>query len=94
MIRTSNRAVRGVVLWQFAVKVDCRFVYDLATLERRKSKLPLKFPPFLDMRPFVAQGASHFETDDESLYELRGVLLHKGPSAYHGHYEAQVYDEM
>lgn len=26
------------------------------------------------------------------LYELRGVLLHKGASAYHGHYEAQVYD--
>ena len=32
MIRTSNGAVRGVVLWQFAVKVDCRFVYDLAFL--------------------------------------------------------------
>ena len=27
-----------------------------------------------------------------SLYELRGVLLHKGASAHHGHYEAQVYD--
>jgi uncharacterized UBP type Zn finger protein len=26
------------------------------------------------------------------IYELRGVLLHKGPSAYHGHYEAQVFD--
>lgn len=26
------------------------------------------------------------------VYELRGVLLHKGPSAYHGHYEAQVFD--
>jgi len=27
-----------------------------------------------------------------SLYELRGVLLHKGVSAHHGHYEAQVYN--
>ena len=27
-----------------------------------------------------------------NIYELRGVLLHKGPSAYHGHYEAQVLD--
>jgi hypothetical protein len=26
------------------------------------------------------------------VYELRGVLLHKGASAYHGHYEAQVLD--
>jgi hypothetical protein len=27
-----------------------------------------------------------------NTYELRGILLHKGSSAYHGHYEAQVYD--
>ena len=34
------------------------------------------------------------QPDGESdlIYELRGVLLHKGPSAYHGHYEAQVFD--
>lgn len=31
---------------------------------------------------------------DDNVYELRGVLLHKGASAYHGHYEAQVYDEV
>lgn len=30
----------------------------------------------------------------ENIYELRGVLLHKGASAYHGHYEAQVFDVM
>lgn len=29
-----------------------------------------------------------------SLYELRGVLLHKGASAHHGHYEAQVHNSM
>lgn len=27
-----------------------------------------------------------------NMYELAGILLHKGTSAYHGHYEAQVYD--
>ncbi|KAF8498900.1 hypothetical protein JB92DRAFT_958623 [Gautieria morchelliformis] len=26
------------------------------------------------------------------IYELRGVLLHKASSAYHGHYEAPVFD--
>lgn len=31
--------------------------------------------------------------DNEEVYELRGVLLHKGQSAYHGHYEAQVYSQ-
>lgn len=29
---------------------------------------------------------------DDDVYELRGILLHKGSSAYHGHYEAQVHD--
>ena len=30
--------------------------------------------------------------NDDNIYELRGILLHKGTSAYHGHYEAQVND--
>ena len=70
-----------------------RFVYDTNTFERKKSKLPLKFPPFLDMRPFVTNEPTNNPVED-NVYELRGVLLHKGASAYHGHYEAQVYDEM
>ncbi|KAG1827163.1 cysteine proteinase [Suillus subaureus] len=56
-----------------------RFVYDFASMERKKSKHNLLFPTTLDMDQF-------------NIYELRGVLLHKGPSAYHGHYEAQVLD--
>ncbi|THH10686.1 hypothetical protein EW145_g1149 [Phellinidium pouzarii] len=32
------------------------------------------------------------ESDDD-IYELKGVLLHKGQSAYHGHYEAQVFNQ-
>ncbi|GAA6061840.1 hypothetical protein JCM10212_000757 [Sporobolomyces blumeae] len=27
------------------------------------------------------------------MYDLKGVLMHKGTSAHHGHYVAQVYDE-
>lgn len=45
------------------------------------------------MRPFIQSKSSNL-TEDDTLYELRGVLLHKGTSAYHGHYEAQVYDEL
>lgn len=59
-------------------------------MERKKSKHNLLFPVVLDMSKFVktdknVKGATN-------IYELRGVLLHKGPSAYHGHYEAQVLD--
>jgi uncharacterized UBP type Zn finger protein len=38
---------------------------------------------------------SHFLPEDSregQVYDLRGVLLHKGTSAHQGHYEAQVYD--
>lgn len=68
-----------------------RFVYDLNTMERKKSKSLISFPTTIDMRKYIDsdnadQGTNH-------IYDLRGVLLHKGPSAYHGHYEAQVFDE-
>ncbi|KAL1717465.1 hypothetical protein EV715DRAFT_253708 [Schizophyllum commune] len=99
-----------------------RFVYDLKTYERKKSKSAIVFPTVLDMGRFVegggeaggskgganGNGASKasgsgattaFRSGDTKaasseshIYDLRGVLLHKGSSAYHGHYEAQVYD--
>jgi ubiquitin carboxyl-terminal hydrolase 48 len=31
-------------------------------------------------------------TSEGNTYELKGVLVHKGSSAYHGHYEAMVFD--
>lgn len=71
-------------------------------MARKKSKQTILFPPYLDMHQFlrptdVARLSDPGESDEElrknnHLYELRGVLLHKGTSAYHGHYEAQVYD--
>ncbi|GJJ12668.1 hypothetical protein Clacol_006912 [Clathrus columnatus] len=81
-----------------------RFVFDVSTLERKKSKHAIVFPRLLDMSPFMEAQKSepvqvpskreHPDTTltDDHLYELRGVLLHKGASAYHGHYEAQVFD--
>ncbi|RDB21476.1 Ubiquitin carboxyl-terminal hydrolase 48 [Hypsizygus marmoreus] len=72
-----------------------RFVYDVSTMERKKSKHTVSFPKTLDMNRFLASGhrlPSASSACDDNLYELRGILLHKGSSAYHGHYEAQVYD--
>ncbi|KAF8480713.1 cysteine proteinase [Gautieria morchelliformis] len=84
-----------------------RFVFDVASLSRKKSKQAIQFPSTLDMSPFVDATApdssdtvqlptkrrrsDSIEATD-LIYELRGVLLHKGSSAYHGHYEAQVFD--
>jgi uncharacterized UBP type Zn finger protein len=65
-------------------------------MERKKSKHNLLFPMILDMSKFVKTGkranGAGGEDSAANIYELRGVLLHKGPSAYHGHYEAQVLD--
>ncbi|KAH7889396.1 hypothetical protein F5I97DRAFT_1801122 [Phlebopus sp. FC_14] len=68
-----------------------RFVYDFTSMERRKSKHNLLFPTTLDMSKFVSSRES-ISGEEGHVYELRGVLLHKGASAYHGHYEAQVLD--
>lgn len=74
-----------------------RFVYDLNTMERKKSKHAVQFPETLDMDMFIngSSGAGDKRKHSESgknLYQLRGVLLHRGPSAYHGHYETQIFD--
>ncbi|KAJ6525652.1 hypothetical protein B0H19DRAFT_585928 [Mycena capillaripes] len=73
-----------------------RFVYDLSTMERRKSKYSISFPLTIDMTRFLGnaddRNSASTKKSEGNIYELRGVLLHKGKSAYHGHYEAQVFD--
>lgn len=68
-------------------------------MSRNKSKQSISFPSTLDMGPFLEEGTevdanamSDPFNEGSSVYDLRGVLLHKGASAYHGHYESQVYD--
>ena len=67
-------------------------------MERKKSKQTILFPTYIDMDRFVGpeeirkQRKKRNAKESKNLYELRGILLHKGASAYHGHYEAQVFD--
>ena len=64
-------------------------------MERKKSKHSIAFPTTLDMGKFLGSKNDRErcpKNDDDNIYELRGILLHKGTSAYHGHYEAQVND--
>jgi uncharacterized UBP type Zn finger protein len=42
------------------------------------------------MRPYVTAG----DEQDELIYDLRAVLVHKGESANSGHYCAQVYNSL
>ncbi|KAI0306325.1 hypothetical protein B0F90DRAFT_1688970 [Multifurca ochricompacta] len=68
-----------------------RFVFDVTTLERKKRKHNVSFPTVLDMNKFLSNRDA---TNEDNIYELKGVLVHKGSSAYHGHYEAMVFDVM
>ncbi len=68
-------------------------------MERKKSKQTILFPTYLDMDRFVGAEETRRQRRKKqgkecrkNLYELRGILVHKGASAYHGHYEAQVFD--
>jgi len=66
-------------------------------MERKKSKYSISFPTSLDMGRFLGAACAGnsrvgHNRQERDIYELRGVLLHKGTSAYHGHYEAQVFD--
>ncbi|KAK4053048.1 hypothetical protein OIV83_001783 [Microbotryomycetes sp. JL201] len=69
-----------------------RFVFSMKDLTRQKSQALLTYPLEIDMGQFLpcdAQGRRQ-----TLWYDLKGVLMHKGKSAYHGHYVAQVHDQV
>lgn len=64
-----------------------RFVFDRQTGHKKKLNTFISFPEQLDMSPFLEA------TGEEScVYELSAVLIHRGVSAYSGHYIAHVKD--
>ncbi|KAG8814339.1 hypothetical protein FRC17_001193 [Serendipita sp. 399] len=73
-----------------------RFIFDFESMSRKKSKSNVQFPATIDMGRWIGRETpgtvdSNDAENSTEIYDLRGVLLHKGASAYHGHYEAQVY---
>ncbi|MED6236539.1 Ubiquitin carboxyl-terminal hydrolase 48 [Ataeniobius toweri] len=66
-----------------------RFVFDRQTGLKKKLSTFINFPEQLDMEPFL-EG----KLDQRSVYELSAVLIHRGISAYSGHYIAHVKDAL
>jgi hypothetical protein len=52
--------------------------------------MQVSFPEVIDMKPFMGRPDTISEDTPKQLYRLSGVLLHKGASAYHGHYETEI----
>ncbi|XP_061456822.1 ubiquitin carboxyl-terminal hydrolase 48 isoform X2 [Rhineura floridana] len=63
-----------------------RFVFDRQTGHKKKLNAYIEFSELLDMVPFMEDKANVF------VYELSAVLIHRGVSAYSGHYIAHVKD--
>ncbi|KAJ3602666.1 hypothetical protein NHX12_030415, partial [Muraenolepis orangiensis] len=64
-----------------------RFVFDRQTGHKKKLNTFISFPEQLDMGPFMET-----TQDQKCVYELSAVLIHRGVSAYSGHYIAHVKD--
>ncbi|KAM9800640.1 ubiquitin carboxyl-terminal hydrolase 48-like isoform X1 [Syngnathus typhle] len=64
-----------------------RFVFDRQTGHKKKLNTYISFPEQLDMAPFF-----EVTKDQKCVYELSAVLIHRGISAYSGHYIAHVKD--
>jgi hypothetical protein len=69
-----------------------RFTWNMKDLSRSKSTHAISYPLQVDMGEFLPPDERTGE-EQEVWYDLRGVLMHKGGSAHHGHYVAQGYDE-
>uniref|UniRef100_A0A671W659 Ubiquitin carboxyl-terminal hydrolase 48 n=1 Tax=Sparus aurata TaxID=8175 RepID=A0A671W659_SPAAU len=65
-----------------------RFVFDRQTGHKKKLNTFISFPEQLDMGPFLEGKPCTISC----VYELSAVLIHRGISAYSGHYIAHVKD--
>ncbi|XP_054857186.1 ubiquitin carboxyl-terminal hydrolase 48 isoform X1 [Eublepharis macularius] len=63
-----------------------RFVFDRQTGHKKKLNTYIEFSELLDMDPFMEDKVG------VSGYELSAILIHRGVSAYSGHYIAHVKD--
>ncbi|XP_058857927.1 ubiquitin carboxyl-terminal hydrolase 48 isoform X3 [Acipenser ruthenus] len=63
-----------------------RFVFDRQTGHKKKLNTYISFPEIVDMGPYMER------KDEKCVYELSAVLIHRGVSAYSGHYIAHVRD--
>ncbi|XP_065912770.1 ubiquitin carboxyl-terminal hydrolase 48-like isoform X2 [Dysidea avara] len=62
-----------------------RFVYDMSLLAKVKVSSHILFPESLDLSSYCCRGSAF-------KFHLTGVIIHRGPTAYAGHYIAHILD--
>ena len=80
----KQNATRAIVLKSLPPVLNLqllRFVFESGV--KKKLSSCIQFPDVLDIRDLVPG-------DPNAVYELTAVLIHRGPSAYSGHYVAHI----
>lgn len=90
MLSASLSTVRTDLTSQVLHFSLLRFVFSAVDFERSKSNHAISYPLKLNMGQFLP--IDDRGKPQEIWYDLKGVLMHKGKSAHHGHYVAQVHD--
>lgn len=97
--KSKQDAVRKISISQLPQVINfqlLRFVYDKQLTTKKKVRSKFSFPLTLGMSPYVGtkdSSNSSASSSDNDTYELSAVLIHKGASAYGGHYIAHIRDE-
>ncbi|XP_074654774.1 ubiquitin carboxyl-terminal hydrolase 48-like [Tubulanus polymorphus] len=85
----KQNAVRKIVLKQLPKILNLqllRFVFDRNTGQKKKLSNFIQFPEELDMGIYITDS----DKAGQYVYELQAVLIHRGPTAYSGHYIAHI----
>ena len=85
----KQEAVMGIEFLKFPPVLHLhlrRFEYDSITNSMKKINSKFEFPPYLNLSKFKKNCA---DDEEEDIYELFGVLVHRG-SSYYGHYYAYL----
>ncbi|XP_031424419.1 ubiquitin carboxyl-terminal hydrolase 48 isoform X2 [Clupea harengus] len=89
--QTKQNATRHIKLQSLPRTLNLqlmRFVFDRKTGHKKKLNTFINFPEILDMGPFMER------KEEKCVFELSAVLIHRGISAYSGHYIAHVRDAL
>jgi ubiquitin C-terminal hydrolase len=70
-----------------------RFELDYQTWQRHKLNDRFEFPVEIDMSPYVSPELLQSASQDELVYELKSIVIHRG-GAYGGHYYAYIKDDL
>ncbi|XP_073990020.1 ubiquitin carboxyl-terminal hydrolase 48-like isoform X2 [Rhodnius prolixus] len=89
----KQEATRFISLHKLPIVLNLqlmRFIYDRQKGHKKKLNTSIQFPDTLDMSIYLDDSQNERKP---LMYNLTAVLIHKGPSAYSGHYIAHICDQ-